>query len=66
MSPTADQPTTFNRQLRQIAALLAEREGGGHEYARFVCECGCNQTVELAVTEYDRQGGAWLKGHEPA
>jgi hypothetical protein len=65
MPPTADAASSFNRQLRQIAASLAKRAGGGHEYARFVCECGCKQTVELAVREYDLRGGAWLEGHRP-
>jgi Family of unknown function (DUF6527) len=62
--PTAEAAKAFNRQLRRIAALLAEQAGGGHEYARFVCECGCKQTVELKVSEYDRQGGAWLEAHK--
>jgi hypothetical protein len=53
----------FNQQLRQTAAVLAGRAGGGHEYA-LVCECGCGQTVEFTLHEYDRQGGAWVEGHE--
>ena len=66
MSQSAEAAKAFNRQIRQTAATLAGQAGSGHDYARFVCECGCNQTVELLVTEYDRQGGAWLKGHKPA
>jgi hypothetical protein len=65
MPSTAEAARAFNQQIRQIAATLAGQAGSGHEYARFVCECGCRQTVELMVSEYDRQGGAWLEGHRP-
>jgi len=29
------------------------------------CECGCMGRVASTRTEYERNGGAWLKGHEP-
>jgi hypothetical protein len=63
MPSTAEAAKAFNRRLRQAAASLTQA-GGGHEHARFVCECGCEQTVVLTLREYDRQGGAWLEGHE--
>jgi hypothetical protein len=31
----------------------------------FFCECGCMGRVALTCAEYERDGGAWLKGHEP-
>jgi hypothetical protein len=62
--PTAEAAQAFNRQLRQTAAVLAGQAGGGHAYA-FLCECGCEQTVNLTLPEYDRQGGAWVEGHKP-
>jgi hypothetical protein len=64
MPSTAEAAKAFKRRLRQAAAMLAGQAGGGHEYARFVCECGCEQTVQLTLREYDQQGGAWLEGHK--
>jgi hypothetical protein len=29
------------------------------------CECGCLGSVASTRTEYERNGGAWLEGHEP-
>jgi hypothetical protein len=29
------------------------------------CECGCMGRVASTRTEYERNGGAWLEGHEP-
>ena len=31
----------------------------------FFCECGCMGRVASTCAEYERNGGAWLKGHEP-
>lgn len=65
MPPTAEAAKAYNKRLRETAAVLAGHAGGGHEYP-FLCECGCDQTVKLALREYDRQGGAWLEAHRPA
>ncbi len=58
-----EQIKKFNRQIRQIAAMIP---GGAeaHKYA-FTCECGCDETVRLSASEYDRDGGAWAEGHKP-
>jgi hypothetical protein len=55
----------FNQALRRAAETLGARGVKDHHYA-FLCECGCDETVKLTLAEYDKQGGAWLDGHNAA
>jgi len=64
MPLTAEAAAAFNRQLRTTAERLGAPAEGDHLYG-FVCECGCEETVELTLSAYDRQGGALLEGHKP-
>jgi hypothetical protein len=43
-----------------VHALVPEEEPIG-----LFCECGCMGRVASTRTEYERNGGAWLEGHEP-
>lgn len=55
----------LNQQLRRMAELLPGTKDENHKYG-FSCECGCGQIVALSAPEFDREGGAWAEGHEPA
>ena len=64
MPLTAEAATAFNRQLRTTAEALGTTATSEHLFG-FVCECGCDETVELTLTAYDQQDGAWREGHKP-
>jgi hypothetical protein len=64
MPQTPEAAKSFNNQLRVSVIAVAGASADGHEYG-FLCECGCGETVRLALAEYDEQGGAWLDRHEP-
>lgn len=66
MDAEAEAAKRFNKHLRRIAEALGGHIGGdySHTYG-FVCECGCSETAQLTLDEYDRRGGAWLPGHHP-
>jgi len=51
----------LNMQIRRLADMLPG--GLEHEYG-FSCECGCRGIVRLPATEFDREHGAWLEGHQ--
>lgn len=43
-----------------VHAVAAEQD-----VIRLFCECGCMGVLSVTRAEYDRDGGAWLEGHEP-
>jgi hypothetical protein len=55
----------LNRQIRHLADRLPGAKDPNHVYG-FSCECGCGKVVPLSAGEFDRIGGAWTEGHEPA
>jgi hypothetical protein len=64
MPLTAGAATAFNRQLRTTAEALGTPAPSDH-LCGFVCECGCDETVELTLAAYDQQDGARREGHKP-
>lgn len=63
--PRSVRAKAFNTQVRVTAIAIAGASADGHEYG-FLCECGCEETVQLNLADYELQGGAWLDGHRPA
>jgi hypothetical protein len=60
----ADIARQVNGHIREMAEALDsivrdERPIG------FFCECGCLETAEATLAEYEDQGGAWIEGHRP-
>jgi hypothetical protein len=53
----------LNTQLLKVMKLLHDRD---HPY-NFYCECGCCDSVQLTIDEYDALGGkaVYRAGHAP-
>jgi hypothetical protein len=62
MPPTAEAAKAFNQQLRSTALAITGGAASDYRYG-FLCECGCEQTVRMTLTEYDKKGGALRDGH---
>jgi hypothetical protein len=45
--------------------IVVHALGPDSEPIDLFCECGCMGRVASTRTEYARNGGAWLEGHEP-
>ena len=69
-SAPADIAREVNTHIMALDARIHEISvhalGPDHDSIGLFCECGCMAGVSTTRAEYERGGGVWLEGHEPA
>lgn len=69
-SAAAEIAREVNTHILALDARIHEISVHGHKPGEdpigLFCECGCMASVASTRAEYERNGGVWLEGHEPA